>query len=77
MIFSFRKFKRRLNFIVQLFIFTLFMYCVLHIIANWIEPKDRYRTPDGHSLKVFQQAAVAEQHQTLKERLAMFYWFGE
>jgi hypothetical protein len=77
MIFSLRKFKRRFYFVVQLFIFTLFMYCVLQLLTSWIEPKDRYRTPEGHSLKVFQQAAVAERQQTLKERLGMFYWFGE
>jgi hypothetical protein len=77
MIFSFRKFRKRMKFAVQLLVFTILIYYVLRAATNWIVPMERYKVPSGHFLKVFQQEALADQSQTLKERIAMFYWFGE
>jgi hypothetical protein len=77
MIFSYRKFKRRMKFLIQLLILTVLFYYSMNLIARWIEPADKYRTPTGHSWKVFQEEAVIEQRQSMKDRLAMFYWYGE
>ncbi|QGQ95976.1 DUF4227 family protein [Paenibacillus psychroresistens] len=77
MVFSFRKFKRRLKFLLQLFILTVLFYYSLNLVTRWIEPVQKYRTPSGHSVKVFQEEMLIEQRQTIKDRLAMFYWIGE
>jgi hypothetical protein len=49
----------------------------MNLVARWMEPMERYRTPTGNSMKVFQQEVLWEQQQSIKERLAMFYWMGE
>ncbi len=77
MVFSFRKFKRRFTFIVQLFLLTLLFYYSLNLITRWVEPVEKYRMPSGHSLKVFQEEMLVEQRQTIRDRLAMFYRMGE
>jgi hypothetical protein len=77
MVFSFRKFKRRLKFLLQLFILTVLFYYSLNLITRWIDPVEKYRTPTGHSVKVFQDDMLLEQQQTIIDRLAMFYWMGE
>jgi hypothetical protein len=77
MVFSFRKFKRRMKFLMQLLIWTLLFYYSMNLVARWLEPMERYRTPTGHSMKVFQQEVLWEKQQSIKERLAMFYWMGE
>jgi hypothetical protein len=77
MVFSLRKFKRRLKFVLQLLILTVLFYYSLNLITRWIEPVDRYRTPEGHSMKVFQEELILEQQQSIIDRLAMYYWMGE
>jgi hypothetical protein len=77
MVFSLRKFKRRLKFIVHLLILTVLFYYSLNLITRWIEPVERYQTPTGHSMKVFQQEVLLEQQLSIKDRLAMYYWMGE
>jgi hypothetical protein len=77
MVFSLRKFKRRLKFIVQLLILTVLFYYSLNLITRWIEPVERYQAPTGHSLKVFQQEGIFEQQLSIKDRLAMYYLLGE
>jgi hypothetical protein len=76
MVFSWRKFKRRIRFLIQLLILTILFYYSLNLIARWMDPMEKYRMPNGHSMKVFQQEVIHEQ-QTIKERLLMFYWLGE
>lgn len=77
MVFSLRKFKRRMKFLLQLLILTVLFYYSLNLITRWIEPTEKYRAPSGHSMKVFQQEILLEQQQSIKDRLAMFYWIGE
>jgi hypothetical protein len=77
MVFSLRKFKRRMKFLVQLLILTILFYYSWNLITRWIEPSERYHAPSGHSMKVFQQEVIQEQQQSIKDRLAMFYWMGE
>jgi hypothetical protein len=77
MVFSLRKFKRRLKFFVQLLFLTVLLYYSLNLVTRWIEPVERYRTPTGYSVKVFQQEVLLEQRQSIIDRLAMYYWMGE
>lgn len=76
MVFSWRKFKRRMKFIMQLLILTILFYYSLNLLARWMDPMEKYRTPNGHSMKVFQHEVIQEQP-SIKDRLAMFYWMGE
>ncbi|MEX2462096.1 MAG: DUF4227 family protein [Paenibacillaceae bacterium] len=77
MVLSLRKFKRRMKFLVQLLVLTIVFYYTMHFITRWIDPIQKYRIPTGHSLKVFQQEVILEQQQSIKDRLALFYWMGE
>jgi hypothetical protein len=77
MVFSLRKFKRRLKFLLQLLILTVLFYYSLNLVSRWIEPVEKYRTPTGHSVKVFQDEMLLEQQQSIIDRLALFYWMGE
>lgn len=77
MVFSLRKFKRRLKYILQFLVWTVLFYYSLNLITRWMEPVERYRTPTGHSVKVFQDEMLVEQQQSMQDRLALFYWMGE
>lgn len=77
MIFSFRKFKNRLKFLITLLLFAIIMYLAMGMINERIQTVPKYKQPTGSSMKVFQQEAIAEQQITLLDRLQLFYWLGE
>ena len=77
MIFSVRKWLERLRFLILFLAFTYFMVQVLNIVSTWITPVDRYREPHGKAMKVFHQDMSQVESESMKERLKLFYWYGE
>jgi len=44
--------------------------------ADWIEPREPYREPRGHAVKVDGEPAPGT-GVSMAERLKFFYWYGE
>ncbi|OGX68702.1 MAG: hypothetical protein A2189_01815 [Paenibacillus sp. RIFOXYA1_FULL_44_5] len=76
MIFSVQKFLERIKFIALFILFTCLIYVFLHIVSELIRPVDRYKEPEGYSLKVFQHHDTPQAN-SLLDRLIFFYWYGE
>lgn len=77
MVLSVRKWAQRFKFAALFVLCTYVLYRLLTAFHSWIEPgDDRYRTPTGKAVKVFQQEALAEKTFTMRERLRRFYWYG-
>jgi Protein of unknown function (DUF4227) len=77
MIFLFRKWLNRLKFIVMFVFLTYALYHVMAIVGEWIEPLDKYHKPTGKSVKVFSHHSGIPEHESISERLKLFYWYGE
>jgi hypothetical protein len=77
MILYVRQWLVRGKYIVFFLIFTSILYHLLLIVTQWIEPKERYQAPIGHSVKVFQSQASLSDQAPMGERLKLFYWLGE
>ncbi|MBD0380669.1 DUF4227 family protein [Paenibacillus sedimenti] len=80
MIFSYRKWLTRLRFIVLFMALTILLYQVMVVLTGWIQPTNKYKTPAGKSVKVFQQhqhALVQDTGASMSDRLRLFYWYGE
>ncbi|MFE5317089.1 DUF4227 family protein [Paenibacillus sp. NPDC056579] len=77
MIFSFRKLKDQMKFMVVFVVFTYALYHLLVLVTHWIEPTHRYRQPAGKAVKVFQDHVMITDQGPMGERLKLFYWLGE
>lgn len=77
MIFSFRKLKDQMKFVLVFVLFTYALYHLLVVVTQWIEPTHRYRQPTGKAVKVFQDHVTITEQGPMAERLKLFYWMGE
>lgn len=77
MVIHLKKWLERLKFVL---LFLLLTYLLSHLygyLSAWIEPKQSYREPQGHSLKVSGEAEEPENRESFSDRLKFFYWYGE
>ncbi|MFD0694912.1 DUF4227 family protein [Paenibacillus sp. GCM10027628] len=80
MIISYRKWLTRLRFIMLFMALTVILYQVMVVLTGWIQPMNKYKTPSGKSVKVFQQhqhTPFKESGSSMSDRLRLFYWYGE
>jgi hypothetical protein len=77
MIISFRKWIERAKFMFLFFLFTFILYHLFGFFSAWIEPAQRYKEPTGRAIKVFQQHEYFGDNVSMKDRLRLFFWYGE
>lgn len=77
MVISYRKWWNRLKFIVTFIVLTFIMYHVLAYVSDWIGPVNKYREPNGRSVKVFRDHGGLTGNESIADRLRLFYWYGE
>jgi len=77
MIFYFGKWIERLKFIALFLALTFLLYHLLHLASDWMEPWDKYKEPAGNAVKVFGNGPNEQADWTLRDRLKLFYWYGE
>ncbi|WP_274364437.1 DUF4227 family protein [Paenibacillus thermotolerans] len=78
MILSFRRALERLKFLVLFAVFTYVLYHLFGYVSAWVGP-DKYREPEGKAVKAFNSSDTVPgfDHETFKDRLRFFYWYGE
>lgn len=75
---SFYKWRERAKFILLFIVFTCIVYFCLGWIKDWIQPEYIYEQPYGNALKVFNEdEGYKSTSPDMKERLKLFYWYGE
>ncbi len=77
MIISIRKVAAFIRFVLLFTVLTLFFYHALSLVNQWLIPTDPYRVPVGHAVKAFQPENSLESWVTPRERLRLYYWYGE
>lgn len=77
MIISLRKMGSFIKFIVLFTILTLFFYYALSLVNQWVTPPKPYQEPVGHAVKAFQPENSMETWVTPRDRLRLYYWYGE
>jgi hypothetical protein len=77
MIFYVREWLVRGKYVLFFLVLTSILYHMLLIVAQWIEPTERYKEPPGQSVKVFQNHVSLSEQAPMGERLKLFYWLGE
>jgi len=77
MIFSVRKLKDQLKFLLIFIVFTYALYHLLVFITQWIAPTHKYKQPAGKAVKVFQEHVIIPDQGPMADRLKLFYWLGE
>ncbi|GFZ99333.1 hypothetical protein GCM10008018_51970 [Paenibacillus marchantiophytorum] len=79
MIFSYRKLLVRLRYMLLFMALTVILYQVMFVLSGWIQPVNKYRTPTGKSVKVFdqQEHVLLSDKGSMSQRLRLFYWYGE
>lgn len=79
MIISVRKWLDRIRFLIVFIALTYFMIHVVGWMSDWIAPVNRYRVPQGKALKAFQHGSLVDdiESDSVKDRLRLFYWYGE
>lgn len=78
MIFSYRKTLVRIRFFFMFILLTYLLYHVWIILMEWVQPVDKYKPPEGKSVKAFHhQYASGIDSGTMADRLRFFYWYGE
>jgi hypothetical protein len=82
MIFSLKRLLSGMKMVILFIIFTYFLYHLLGLVNNWIEPMNRYKEPNGRAVKVFQYERPSMDKGSVDsvdmvERLKFFYWYGE
>lgn len=66
-----------LKFALLFAVMTLIFYYMLGLVSRWIAPADPYQVPAGHAVKAFQPEAAREDRVAPRERLRLYYWYGE
>lgn len=78
MIISVRVWIRTLKYVLVFALLSVMLYKMLGMFGEYLLPVDRYRTPDGAAIKVFQpDHAAISGFEYMAERLKLFYWYGE
>lgn len=77
MIISIRKMISMLKFLLLFAVMTLIFYYMLGLVSRWVAPADPYKVPAGHAVKAFQPEAAREDRSAPRERLRLYYWYGE
>ncbi|WP_106768056.1 DUF4227 family protein [Paenibacillus faecalis] len=77
MIISIRKMVSFIRFAALFAVLTLFFYYVLSLANQWISPTEPYREPAGHAVKAFQFEKSMDTWVTPRDRLRLYYWYGE
>ncbi|RAV18613.1 DUF4227 family protein [Paenibacillus contaminans] len=77
MIFSLRKGLQLFKYLLMFIVLTFFLYHIMTIVSGWMEPTHKYKQPAGRSVKVFGNEGVDDAHIPMKDRLMLFYWYGE
>jgi len=77
MVISLKKLRMWFVFIIKLILITIVIYYVLHALQAWMTPSLQYKTPEGYSVKVFQNEGITDEKRTMKQQLSQFYWIGE
>lgn len=77
MIISLRRVGAFIRFILMFTVLTLFFYYTLALVNQWVMPHDPYRAPVGHAVKAFQPENSMETWVTPRDRLRLYYWYGE
>lgn len=76
MVVSLRKWLTRLKYAVLFLLFSCVLSYLFRHYAEWIEPRQPYREPKGHAVKVDGEP-VRDATVSVTERLKFFYWYGE
>lgn len=76
MVVSLRKWLDRLKYVVLFLLFSCVLSYLFRHFADWIEPREPYREPRGHAVKVDGEPAPGT-GVSMAERLKFFYWYGE
>ncbi|MBO8170610.1 MAG: DUF4227 family protein [Bacillaceae bacterium] len=80
MIISIKKLWEGLKLLLLFIVFTLIFYSIVSFFAEVIQPSDPYRKPEGRAVKVDGEAIEEQANsewETFKQRLMLFYWYGE
>lgn len=77
MIFSLRKVLERVKFIILFLIMTFLIYHLMNMVSGWIVPQYRYEEPSGRAIKAFELVDSTRDTLTFRDRLRLFYWYGE
>ncbi|GBF11551.1 DUF4227 family protein [Tepidibacillus infernus] len=64
---------------VFFFLLTLFLYQLVLILSDWIQPIDQFKEPSGRAVKVIDMGNGTEirNSEDVIDRLKLFYWLGE
>lgn len=77
MIVPLRKWIERAKFIVLFVVLTFVLYEIIGVLSVWMEPVHKYRQPAGGAVKVFRQDEGTLDARDVRDRLKLFYWYGE
>ncbi|GGH24944.1 DUF4227 family protein [Paenibacillus segetis] len=78
MIISLRKCLRALKYLLVFLVLAYAMYRIIGMLDGYIFPMDKYRIPEGSSVKVFRSGTDGDnKSEVLSERLKLFFWYGE
>lgn len=77
MIISVRKIGAGIRFTILFTVLTLFFYYALSLVNEWVMPFDPYREPAGQAVKAFQPEHSIDTWVTPRDRLRLYYWYGE
>lgn len=77
MVFSIRKWTRRIVFLVVFMILLFTVTGGYRWLADAISPVHPYREPKGDALKVFVTDPDSPDTGNAADRLRWFYWYGE
>ena len=77
MVISLHKWLERTKFLILFVVITYFIYHFMNVLTGWIEPHHRYQEPSGRAVKAFVMQESDNGSSTVKDRLRLFYWYGE
>lgn len=82
MVISVRKVVRWVQMVLLVCLFSFVLFKMMEVVHVWIQPMDKYKEPQGDSLKVnsdfhFDQSANKDWIADILQRLKVFYFTGE